>query len=99
VVSAATLAAVADGRANFTIATPTTAAVASAVNLVVSFDPATNTTLIACLPGRARPGATPDQCARDEVDCGRLAVVSGAFDEAVFTQCMRDRGFDVRVIR
>jgi hypothetical protein len=99
VVAEATLAAVTDGGASFTIATPTTAAVASAVNLVVSFDPATSTTLIACLPVRARPGASPEQCVRDEMDCGRLAAGSGVFDEAAFTRCMRERGFDVRVVR
>jgi hypothetical protein len=95
VVAETTLAAVQAGRASFTVTTPTTAAVASGINLVVSFDPATNSSLVACLP-RATPGASPEQCARDEAECGRLSLVSGTLDATAFTRCMRDRGYDVR---
>ena len=99
VVAEPTLAAILAGRARFTIATPRTTALASGVNLVVSFDPATSSTLIACLPGPARPGASPEQCARDEAECGRLALVSGALDPATFARCMTDRGYEVRTDR
>jgi hypothetical protein len=99
VIAEPTLDAVRAGRATFTIATPTTGAGASGTNMVVSFDPAAKTTLVACLPGRPGPVTSPEQCARDEAECGRLAAAAGKLDEAAFGRCMRDRGYEVRTER
>ena len=112
-VTKAAIALVRARQSNFAISTPTSVAAARGTNMVVSFDPARNATLIASLPEPAPstpappPGPTSEQFNRDESDCARLAAASdrGSVgkstqpgERGAFSRCMVSRGYEVEEV-
>ncbi len=110
-VTKAAIALVRARQSNFAISTPTSVAAARGTDMVVSFDPARNATLIASLPepasAPAPPGRTSEQFNRDESDCARLATPSEGGsprqssqpgERGAFGRCMASRGYEVEEV-